>query len=189
MNGLRSDSDERIQHEGSFVHPWMRHGQARQSNYAIPVEQKVNVQGPWRVAEVSLSVASSLDRQNRVQQFPRFKGGFERDACIPKEPPSGAVHGLRLKKGGTRQDDSDSGKLADGVANVLGARTEVRTESEIRSSHDWCVRSRPQPKGLRNALERQAFEREPRQTRLRIVPRSSPRRSRQSSRSRRRDAG
>ena len=43
MNGLRGNCDERVQNEGSFVHPWMRHGQARLFNDAVPIEQKVNV--------------------------------------------------------------------------------------------------------------------------------------------------
>ena len=97
MNGLWSDCDERIQHEGSFVHPWMRHGQAGLSNYAIPIQEKVDVQGPWRVADVSLSVSGGLDRQNRVQQFPRFEGCLNGEARVPEEPPAGAIHGLRLK--------------------------------------------------------------------------------------------
>lgn len=67
MNGLRGNCDERVQNEGSFVHPWMRHGQARLFNDAVPMEQKVNVQGPWRVVHESLPVAGALDRQNRVQ--------------------------------------------------------------------------------------------------------------------------
>lgn len=67
MNGLRSDRDERIQNEGPFVHPWMWHGQARLLNDSVPIEQKVDVQGPWRVAHESLPVAGALDRQNRVQ--------------------------------------------------------------------------------------------------------------------------
>ena len=99
MNGLRGDRDEGVQNEGPLVHPRMRHRQARLLNDAVPIEQKVNVQGSWRVAHESLPIAGALDRQNRVQQLLRLEGSLDSDARIPKNPASRAVHGLCLEKG------------------------------------------------------------------------------------------
>lgn len=161
MNGLRSDSGERIQHEGSFVHPWVRHSQARLSDDAVPIQQEIYVQGPRRVADESLAIAGALDRENRIQQVPRLEGSLDSDTRIAEDPASGAIHGLSLNQRGARQDDTASGKCANRVANVLAARAEVRAEPEVRPSHDWCVRSRLRPTGLRTALGRRAFGPEP----------------------------
>ena len=125
MNGMRSDSDERVQNEGSFVHPRMRHGQARLLNDAVSIEQKIDVQGPWRVADEPLSIAGTLDRQDRVQQVLRFEGSLDSDTRVTENPAARAVHGLRLKQRGARQDDSASGEGANRVANVLATRAEV----------------------------------------------------------------
>ena len=102
MNRVRGDRDQGIQNEGPLVHPWMRHGQSRLLNDAVPIEQKVNIQGPWRIADKSLSIAGALDRQHRVQQVLRLEGSLDSDTRVAEYPAARAVHGLSLKQRGTR---------------------------------------------------------------------------------------
>ena len=77
VNEFRGDLSKRREHERPQVRAGVRHFQMLVRDHAIVIEQKVEIQRPGPVVNISAASVESFDLQQRVQQVVRWQPGSD----------------------------------------------------------------------------------------------------------------
>ena len=86
------DVEERLEHEGSAMHAWMRKGQRGRFEFEVVHQQQVEIQGAWRVGVRAISSGLTLDALQDGEEIGGRQGRLDLDDRIEEIGPL-SVHG------------------------------------------------------------------------------------------------
>lgn len=120
--------------------------QPRLVDLLLPVEEEVEVEGsgPQRRNGPPVAAECQLELEQRHEQSPWRKAGFELDGAVQEAWLVDVAHGVGVAQGGHPDDPRlrESAEAADGGSERPLAVAEVRAQADKDSCHDRRVVSR-----------------------------------------------